>query len=100
MELRSTPSTYMASVSWQYPQDQLIALRRQNSQAEAAQPVADGIDLARELPLRCDGRSCAVATAAGLRRRPTGLHRVSARIGQGEMPPLFVVGPKATPPSW
>jgi type IV secretion system protein VirB9 len=24
---------------WQYPQDQLIALRRQNSQAEAAQPV-------------------------------------------------------------
>lgn len=31
MELRSTERTYMASVSWQYPQDQLIALRRQNA---------------------------------------------------------------------
>lgn len=47
MELRTTPATYMASVSWQYLQDQLIALRRQNSQAEAAQPVSNGIDLAR-----------------------------------------------------
>ena len=47
MELRSTAATYMASVSWQYPQDQLIALRRQNAAAEAAQPVATGVDLAR-----------------------------------------------------
>ena len=31
LELRSTEKTYMASVSWQYPQDQLIALRRQNA---------------------------------------------------------------------
>src|SRR5262245_65562152 len=28
LELRSTEKAYMASVSWQYPQDQLIALRR------------------------------------------------------------------------
>lgn len=42
LELRSTEKTYMASVSWQYPQDQLIALRRQNAQASAAQPVAAG----------------------------------------------------------
>ena len=42
MELRSTERTYMASVSWQYPQDQLIALRRQNAQAEAARPIATG----------------------------------------------------------
>lgn len=33
MELRSTEKSYMASVSWQYPQDQLIALRRQNAEA-------------------------------------------------------------------
>jgi type IV secretory pathway VirB9-like protein len=46
MELRSTERTYMASVSWQYPQDQLIALRRQNAEAQAAQPVASGVDLA------------------------------------------------------
>lgn len=95
MELRSTPSTYMASVSWQYPQDQLIALRRQNTQAEAQQPVANGIDLARVnfrydvsgdrapwRPLRAfdDGRQVFIEFPRG--------------IGQGEMPPLFVVGPE------
>jgi type IV secretion system protein VirB9 len=95
MELRATPSTYMASVSWQYPQDQLIALRRQNSQAEAAQPVSGGIDLARVnfryevsgdrapwRPLRAfdDGKQVFIEFPRG--------------IGQGEMPPLFVVGPE------
>jgi type IV secretory pathway VirB9-like protein len=34
MELRSTEKTYMASVSWIYPQDQLVALRRQNALAD------------------------------------------------------------------
>ncbi|MFA6031905.1 MAG: P-type conjugative transfer protein TrbG [Myxococcota bacterium] len=95
MELRSTPATYMASVSWQYPQDQLIALRRQNQQAEAAQPVAGGIDLARVnfryevsgdrapwRPLRAfdDGKQVFIEFPRG--------------IGQGELPPLFVVGPE------
>ncbi|MBZ9740644.1 P-type conjugative transfer protein TrbG [Mesorhizobium sp. CO1-1-4] len=95
MELRSTPSTYMASVSWQYPQDQLIALRRQNQQAEAAQPVSTGIDLSRVnfrygvtgdrapwRPLRAfdDGKQVFIEFPRG--------------IGQGEMPPLFVVGPQ------
>lgn len=95
MELRSTEKTYMASVSWQYPQDQLIALRRQNSQAEAQQPVASGVDLSRVnfrydvtgdrapwRPLRAfdDGRQVFIEFPRG--------------IGQGEMPPLFVVGPE------
>ena len=95
MELRSTPSTYMASVSWQYPQDQLIALRRQNTEAQAAEPVANGIDLARVnfryevtgdraawRPLRAfdDGKQVFIEFPRG--------------IGQGEMPPLFVVGPR------
>lgn len=38
---------YMASVSWQYSQDQLIALRSQNTEAQAAQPVATSVDLSR-----------------------------------------------------
>jgi len=95
MELRSTPATYMASVSWQYPQDQLIALRRQNAQAQAAQPVSSGIDLASVnfryevsgdrapwRPLRAfdDGRQVFIEFPRG--------------IAQGEMPPLFVVGPE------
>lgn len=95
MELRATQRTYMASVSWQYPQDQLIALRRQNQTAEAAQPVASGIDLASVSfryavegdrapwrPLRAfdDGRQVFIEFPRG--------------IAQGEMPPLFVVGPE------
>jgi len=40
LELRSDEKTYMASVSWAYPQDQLIALRQQNAATEAAAPVA------------------------------------------------------------
>jgi type IV secretion system protein TrbG len=91
LELRSTERTYMASVSWQYPQDALIALRRQN----AAAPVEQGLDLARlrfryEIegdspawrPLRAfdDGRQVFIEFPRG--------------IGQGEMPPLFVIGPE------
>jgi type IV secretion system protein VirB9 len=95
MELRSTERTYMASVSWQYPQDQLIALRRQNTEAQATQPVATGIDISRvnfryEIdgdrapwrPLRAfdDGRQVFIEFPRG--------------VAQGEMPPLFVVGPE------
>src|SRR6202040_4205106 len=39
LELRSTERTYMASVSWIYPQDELIALRRRSALADAAAPV-------------------------------------------------------------
>jgi hypothetical protein len=46
MELRATEKTYMASVSWIYPQDELIALRRQNASADAATPVDTGLDIA------------------------------------------------------
>lgn len=95
MELRSTSGAYMASVSWVYPQDQLIALRRQNAEAQSAKPVATDIDLAKInfryaiegdkapwRPLRAydDGRQVFIEFPRG--------------IGQGEMPPLFIVGPE------
>lgn len=95
MELRSTGTTYMASVSWQYPRDQLIALRRQNDEAQAARPISASVDLAHVnfryaitgdrapwRPLRAfdDGRQVYIEFPRG--------------IGQGDMPPLFVVGPQ------
>jgi type IV secretion system protein TrbG len=95
LELRSTEKTYMASVSWAYAQDQLIALRRQNTAADAAAPVATGVDInalnfryriegdnPAWRPLRAfdDGRQVFIAF-------PTG-------IGHGEMPPLWVIGPE------
>jgi type IV secretion system protein VirB9 len=94
VELRSTEKTYMASVSWAYAQDQLIALRRQNALAEAGTAVARGVDINALnfrykiegdtppwRPLRAfdDGRQVFIAFPSG--------------IGQGEMPPLWVIGP-------
>ncbi|KHJ53879.1 conjugal transfer protein TrbG [Aureimonas altamirensis] len=93
MELRSTPSTYMASVSWQYPQDQLIALRRQNTQAAAAQPVASGVDIQKlNFRYRIEGDA---APWKPLRAFDDGAKvyiEFPSGIAQGEMPPLFVIG--------
>ncbi|QKC99926.1 P-type conjugative transfer protein TrbG [Mesorhizobium sp. NZP2298] len=94
LELRSTEKTYMASVSWQYPQDQLIALRRQNAQASAAQPVAAGVDIQKlNFRYRIEGDA---APWRPLRAFDDGAKvyiEFPSGIGQGEMPPLFVVGP-------
>jgi len=94
LELRSAPKTYMASVSWAYAEDQLIALRAQNAVAEAAAPVASGVDInalnfrysvegdnPAWRPLRAfdDGRQVFIEFPSG--------------ISQGEMPPLWVIGP-------
>jgi len=95
MELRSTEKTYMASVSWIYPQDQLIALRRQNVAAETAIPVDTGLDIGRlrfrydiegdnppwrPLHVFDDGRKVYIEFPHG--------------VAQGEMPPLFIIGPE------
>src|SRR3546814_3654828 len=47
LELRATERTWMASVSWNNPQDRLIALRGTNAATAAASPVANGVDVAR-----------------------------------------------------
>jgi type IV secretion system protein VirB9 len=92
LELRATRATYMASVSWSYPQDRLIALRGENAGVANAAPVATGLDLSSLnfryavegdnppwRPLRAfdDGRQVFI--------------EFPADIAQGELPPLFVV---------
>ncbi|SMF84140.1 type IV secretion system protein VirB9 [Tistlia consotensis] len=93
LELRSTEKTYMASVSWRYPQDELMALKAGAAEAAAVTPVASGINLDqlhfrykikgdkvawRPLRVFDDGQQVFIDFPAG--------------IAQGEMPPLFVVG--------
>lgn len=95
LELTSTPKTWMASVSWSYPKDQLFALQHQAQAARAAAPVATGLSLANLhfryaisgdhppwRPLRAfdDGKKVYIQFPAG--------------IAQGDLPPLFVIGPK------
>ena len=95
LELRSRQKTYMASVSWLYPQDQLIALRRQNAVAAAAAPIDAGVDVSSSgsatqirATIRRGGRSRPSTTA------PRSISRFPRGIAQGEMPPLFVIGPE------
>jgi type IV secretion system protein VirB9 len=91
VELRSTPTAAMASISWTYPEDALIALRARQDAAELS--VAPGVavdalnfnyriegDSPDWRPLRAfdDGRQVFIEFPPGL--------------AQGEAPPLFVVG--------
>ncbi|MFT4162611.1 P-type conjugative transfer protein TrbG [Shinella sp.] len=93
LELRSTEKTYMASVSWQYPADQLIALRRQNAKAAETQAVASGVDISKiNFRYRIEGDT---APWRPLRAFDDGAKvyiEFPSGIGQGEMPPLFVIG--------
>lgn len=93
MELISTEKTWMASVSWEYPRDRMLALRKQSRAAEVAAPIEQGLSLERLRfryalsgdrpswrPLRAfdDGGKVYIQFPAG--------------IAQGELPPLFVIG--------
>jgi type IV secretion system protein TrbG len=94
LELRSTDKTYMASVSWQYTEDQLIALRRQNAEAWAAAPVATGIDIsALNFRYTIEGDTPAWRPLRAFDDGQKVYIEFPRGIVQGEMPPLFVIGP-------
>ncbi len=93
LELTSTEKTWMASASWEYPKDRMLALQRQNQAAQAAAPVDTGLALGNLRfryavsgsnppwkPLRAfdDGQKVYIQFPVG--------------IAQGELPPLFVIG--------
>ena len=96
IEAHPTKATYMAEVSWRYPQDELFALRAKNEQSEAHADTtaADAVDLS-------DLRFRYAITGDNPPWRPVQVfddtHKVYIRfpagIAQGELPPLFVAGP-------
>ena len=97
VELRSADKTYMASVSWQYPEDQLIALRRQSASAEAATPVATGVDVSR-LRFRYASRA---TIRPGVRfppstTAPRSISKCPAELRKGRRRRCSSSGPKAT----
>ncbi|WP_027443727.1 P-type conjugative transfer protein TrbG [Erythrobacter cryptus] len=93
LELRATASTYMASVSWTYPQDQLIALRGANAAAAAAAPVAAGVDVtALSFRYRIEGDRAPWRPVRAFDDGRQVFIEFPAGISQGEMPPLFVTG--------
>lgn len=94
LELTSDTDTYMASVSWHYPRDELLALQRRNETAKAEQVVDRGLRL-DQLKFRY------AISGDNPPWRPVRVfddtHKVYIqfpdRLDQGEAPPLFVVGP-------
>jgi len=94
LELRSDEKTYMASVSWAYAQDQLIALRQQDSAADAAAPIATGVDInALNFRYRIEGSPAAWRPLRAFDDGRQVFIEFPSGIAQGEMPPLWVIGP-------
>jgi len=93
LELRASPATYMASVSWNYPQGALIALRGVNAAAARAAPIATGIDVtALNFRYKIKGDKPGWRP---LRAFDDGIRvfiEFPESIAQGEMPPIFVIG--------
>jgi type IV secretion system protein VirB9 len=93
LELRSTKATYMASVSWQYPEDQLIALHRQNAAAATAVPVDAGIDVANlRFRYRITGDTPSWRPLSAFDDGAKVYIEMPRGLAQGEAPPLFVIG--------
>ena len=93
LELRATASTYMASVSWTYPQDALIALQGRNAAAAAIAPVATGVDIsALNFRYRIEGDRALWRPARAFDDGRQVFVEFPSGIAQGEMPPLFVTG--------
>jgi type IV secretion system protein VirB9 len=99
LEMRSSEKTYMASVSWTYPADELIALKKQRAEADVAGTVvADtGVNIEQiKFRYRIEGdapwkpRQVFDDGAKVYIQFPSGL-------AQSEAPPLFVIGPDAKP---
>lgn len=95
LELRSTPDTYMASASWTYPQDALIALRAANREAAAIAPTFPGIAIdALNFAYRIEGDRPAWRPLRVFDDGRQVFIELPGTIDQSELPPLFVLGPK------
>jgi P-type conjugative transfer protein TrbG len=95
LELRATPDAYMASVSWRYPQDELLAIKVAAVQAARATPVAQGIDLERlNFDYRIDGARAAWRPLRVFDDGRQVFIEFPPQVSTSEMPPLFVIGEK------
>lgn len=94
LALESTDRTAMAAISWTYPQDRLVALQRQNQQAEQVRPVAQDIALTNlRFRYTISGDSPPWRPVRAWDDGNKVYIEFPGRLNQGEAPPLFVVGP-------
>lgn len=94
MELTATERTWMASVSWDYPHDRLLALQNQNVRAGVTTSMADSVPVERRrFRYKISGDNPPWRPVAVFDDGEKVYIQFPARIAQGELPPLFVVGP-------
>jgi type IV secretion system protein TrbG len=94
LELTSTDKTWMASVSFEYPYERLMALKATSSQASRGAPIAQDISLDRlKFRYAISGDSPSWRPVRAFDDGAKVYIEFPQGIGQGEMPPLFVDGP-------
>lgn len=97
VEIRSTPATYMASVAWSYPQDEMMAIRASSQAAGryAATQVAAGIDPAKlDFSYRLSGANAPWRPVQVFDDGAKTYVLFPANIATTELPPLFLLGDK------
>ena len=99
LEMRSSQSTYMASVSWTYPASELLALKKQRAELDVpATAVVDAGSNPEQLRFR-------YRIEGDAPWKPTQVFDDGAKVyiqfppglAQSEAPPLFVIGPDGKP---
>lgn len=94
LELSSSASTWMASASWSYPADRLLALRNTNAVSAATAPVTAGLVLdALRFRYAISGDKPAWRPLRAFDDGARVYIQFPAGIAQSDMPPLFVIGP-------
>jgi type IV secretion system protein VirB9 len=100
LELVSTKQTYMASISWTYPTDSLVALHKQNEVArESEARVADrGVRLdSLNFRYRVEGDDPPWRPLRAFDDGHKVFIQMPSGLSQGEAPPLFIAGADGRP---
>jgi type IV secretion system protein VirB9 len=90
IELRATPSTYMPSVAWRYPEDEARAAAAAAAAEEAAMPAAAVENL--NFGYRVDGARAAWRPVRVFDDGRQTVIEFPPQVSQSEMPPLFING--------
>ncbi|RLM20435.1 P-type conjugative transfer protein TrbG [Brenneria alni] len=93
LELTSTEKAWMASVSWDYPKDRMLALQCQSQAASAAAPVDTGLALEKiRFRYAISGSNPPWKPQRAFDDGEKVYIQFPPGIAQGELPPLFVIG--------
>jgi type IV secretion system protein VirB9 len=99
LELESTEATYMSSLSWTYPEDELIAVKKRNDQVSGTDSVPlAGVESLDQLNFRYRIKGRASFAPARVFDDGAKVYiQFPNSLPQGEAPPLFVQGSNGAP---